>query len=99
MVATIGGKQITAREALDLLKPLPPQQRRRFENNLSALIQQIYMEDQLAQEAAKMNLDQESPWKEQLQMARANILTQAYLNKIANSSAAGGGGAGSEGLL
>lgn len=89
VVATIGGKDITAREALNLLKPLPPQERRRFEANLSGLVQQIYMEDQLAEQAAKMNLDQESPWKEQLQMARANILTQAYFNKIANSAPAG----------
>lgn len=90
VVATIGGKEITARQALDLLKPLPAQERRRFEANLSGLIQQIYMEDQLADEAAKMSLDQQSPWKEQLQMARANILTQAYLSKIANSAAPAG---------
>lgn len=86
IVATIGGKQITAKEALDLLKPLGPQERKRFESNLSGLVQQIYMEDQLAEEASKLSLDQQSPWKEQLRMARANILTQAYLTKVANSS-------------
>jgi peptidyl-prolyl cis-trans isomerase C len=91
VVATVGGKPLTARQALDLLKPLPPQERRRFEANLSGLVQQIYMENQLADEAAKMNLDKESPWKEQLQMARANILTQAYLNKVANGPTAGPG--------
>jgi peptidyl-prolyl cis-trans isomerase C len=86
VVATIGGKPLTARQALDLLKPLPPQERKRFEANLQGLVQQIYMEDQLADEASKMSLDQQSPWKEQLRMARANILTQAYLSKIANSA-------------
>lgn len=86
VVATIAGKPLTARQALDLLKPLPPQERKRFEANLQGLVQQIYMEDQLADEASKMSLDQQSPWKEQLQMARANILTQAYLNKVANSA-------------
>jgi peptidyl-prolyl cis-trans isomerase C len=86
VVATIGGKQITAREALDLIKPLSPQDRRRFETNLQDLVQRIYMQDQLADQAAKLNLDQQSPWKEQLQLARASILTQAYLNKIASSS-------------
>ena len=90
VVATIGGKPLTARQALDLLKPLPPQERKRFEANLQGLIQQIYMEDQLADEATKMSLDQQSPWKEQLQMARANILTQAYLNKVATASAGPG---------
>ena len=86
MVATVGGKPLTAKQALDLIKPLPAQERKRFEANLQGLVQQIYMEDQLADEAAKMNLDQQSPWKEQLQMARANILTQAYLNKVASGS-------------
>jgi len=87
VVATIGGKPLTARQALDLLKPLPPQERKRFEANLQGLIQQIYMEGQLADEATKLSLDQQSPWKEQLEMARANILTQAYLSKVANGSA------------
>ena len=86
VVAVIGGKPLTAREALDLLKPLPVQERRRYEANLQGLVQQIYMQQQLAEEATKLNLDKESPWKEQLQMARANILTQAYLTRIANPS-------------
>jgi len=86
IVATVGGKPLTARQALDLLKPLPPQERKRFEANLQGLVQQIYMEDQLADEATKLSLDQQSPWKEQLRMARANILTQAYLSKVANSA-------------
>jgi peptidyl-prolyl cis-trans isomerase C len=87
VVATIGGKQITAREALNLLEPLSPQDRRRYEANLSDVVQRIYMEEQLADEAARLNLDQQSPWKEQLRLARANILTQAYLNKVATSAA------------
>jgi len=86
VVAMIGGKPLTAKQALDLIKPLPAQERRRFEANLQGLVQQIYMEDQLADEATKMSLDQQSPWKEQLRMARANILTQAYLNKVASGT-------------
>lgn len=86
VVATIGGKPLTAKQALELIKPLPVQERRRYEANLQGLVQQIYMEEQLADEATKMNLDQQSPWKEQLQMARANILTQAYLSKAANGA-------------
>lgn len=88
VVATIGGKPITAKQAFDLLRAVPPQQRKQLEANVQTLIQQLYMETQIADEAAKMNLDQQSPWKEQLQLARANILTQAYLEKL--SSGAGG---------
>src|SRR5947209_18406431 len=53
VVATIGGKQITAKQAMDLLKPIQPQDRKRYESNLGALLQQIYAENQIAGEATK----------------------------------------------
>jgi parvulin-like peptidyl-prolyl isomerase len=89
IVATINGKQITAREAADLINSLPAQDRRRYENNLSQLVQQIYTEDQIAAEALKENLDQKSPYKQQLQLSRDSILTQAYLKNLTDSPAAG----------
>src|SRR4051795_3074171 len=90
VVATIGGKQITAKEAYELLKPLNAEDRKRFESNLSGVVQQLYMTEQLSEEASKLKLDQQSPWKEQLALARANILTQAYLAKQASSAPAPG---------
>src|SRR3954447_3525731 len=87
IVATVGGKQISAKEALDLLKPLGPEDRKRFQANVAGLVQQLYMTEQISDEAAKLKLDQQSPWKEQLQMARANILTQAYLDRESSASA------------
>jgi peptidyl-prolyl cis-trans isomerase C len=86
VVATVGGKPLTARQAWDLLKPIPLQQRARYQSNLDGLVQHIYMDDQLAGEATKMNLDKESPYKEQLQLTRDEILAQAYLSKVANSA-------------
>src|SRR4051795_11553196 len=86
VVATIGGKQITAKEAMELLKPLNAEDRKRFESNLSGVVQQLYMTEQLSEEAGKLKLDQQSPWKEQLALARANILTQAYLAKEASTA-------------
>lgn len=88
VVATIDGKSITAKEAADLISSLPAQDRKRYENNLATLVQQIYMENQLAADATKENLDQEAPYKQQLQMARANILTQAYLANLIKSQSA-----------
>jgi parvulin-like peptidyl-prolyl isomerase len=88
VVATINGKQITAQQAADLMSSLSAQDRKKFENNLPGLLQQLYMEDQIAAAAAKENLDQKPPYKQQLQMARANILTQAYLANLANNPAA-----------
>ncbi len=86
VVATIDGKPITAKQAADMLKAIPPDQLKRYESNLPTVVQQIFMSEQLAQQALKMSLDQQSPWKEQLQLSRDNILTQAYLNKMASTS-------------
>lgn len=89
VVATINGRSITAKEAADLISSLPAQDRKRYENNLPQLVQQLYMEDQIAGDALKQNLDQKAPYKQQLQMSRDNILTQAYLsNLVSNPTAA-----------
>ena len=89
MVATIEGKPITAQEALEMLKGIRPEDRKRFENNLSNLLQQLYMQKQFASVAVKMNLEQQSPWKEQLEMNRANILAQAYISTLGNTAGSG----------
>jgi parvulin-like peptidyl-prolyl isomerase len=86
VVAVIDGKQITAKQALDMLKPFPPEQRKQYESNLSNLIQQIYMREQLADAAKKVNLDQQSPWKEQIELTRDNILAQAYLAQVSSNA-------------
>jgi peptidyl-prolyl cis-trans isomerase C len=88
VVATIEGKPITAQQALAMIKPVRAEDRKRFENNLSTLVQQLYMQREFADQAVKLSLDQQSPWKEQLEMARANILAQAYLNRLTNTSTA-----------
>ena len=87
IVATIDGKQITAKEAAHLLQMVPADQRKRYENQLPNVLQQLYMSEQVATLATKMNLDQQSPWKDELQLTRDQILTRAYLNKMASTSA------------
>jgi peptidyl-prolyl cis-trans isomerase C len=87
-VATIDGKPITAQQALDMMKPVRAEDRNRFNGNLSTLVQQLYIQRQFADEAAKLSLDQQSPWKEQIQMSRANILAQAYVNRLTSNSTA-----------
>lgn len=86
IVATIDGKQITAQQAMAMLKELPEEQRRQA-SNLSALLQQLYVIDQFSGQAEKMKLDQESPWKEQLQLNHKEVLAQAYLNQIGKNGA------------
>jgi PPIC-type PPIASE domain len=85
VVATINGKQVTAKQAADLLKLVPDQQRRTAPN-LETLLERVYLVNDLADQAAKDGLDQQSPWKEQLKLDRDNILAQAYMSKLSNAS-------------
>src|SRR5437763_15708678 len=48
------------------------------------------MTEQLSAEGSELKLDQQAPWKEQLALARANILTQAYLAKQASAASVPG---------
>lgn len=89
VVATIDGKQITAKQALDMLKALTPEQRQQVEKRLADVVQQLYMTDQLATAAQKQNLQNESPWKEQLELTRNQILARAYLTNVAKTANAG----------
>jgi hypothetical protein len=79
VVATIDGQKITAKEALDLLKPFPPEQRKQLDANLTNAVQQIYTQRQFAEDARKLNLEDQSPWKEQLELTRQGVLARAYI--------------------
>jgi peptidylprolyl isomerase len=88
VVAIIDGKQITAKQAADMLKPYTPEQRKQLEANLSNFVQQTYTREQLAEAAKKLNLDQQSPLREQIEVARDNMLAQAYLAHLTPAPAA-----------
>jgi parvulin-like peptidyl-prolyl isomerase len=89
VVAVVNGKQITAKQALDLLKVLTPEERKQREGKLADLVQQIYTQQQLADQAAKMSLDQQSPWKDRLVLARETVLAQAYVSHVRDEAAKG----------
>jgi hypothetical protein len=88
VVATVNGKQITAKEADEMINSLPPQDRVRYQSNLAMLVQQMYTEDQIAALALQQNLDQKSPWKQQLQLTRDNVLAKAYITNLLESPTA-----------
>jgi len=92
VVATIDGKQITAKQAVEMLKPYTPEQRKQLESNLPNFVQQTYTREQLAEAAKKLSLDQQSPLREQIAVARDNMLAQAYLAHMSQTA----GGAGSD---
>jgi len=82
VVAVVDGKQITAKQALDLLKALTPEERKQREGKLADLLQQLYTQQQLAEQASKMNLDQQAPWKDRLILARETVLAQAFITHV-----------------
>jgi hypothetical protein len=86
VVATIDGKPITAKQAAEMLKGFSPEQRKQYEANLPNLIQSLYMQQRLADEASKLNLDQQSPWKERLVLSRQTLLAQAYLSHLSDAA-------------
>ncbi len=85
VVATVNGKQITAKQAWDLLKILPENQRRQAPN-LQTLFEQLYAADALAEKAIAEGLDKQSPVKEQLQLGRDQILARAYMQHLTDSN-------------
>jgi len=87
VVAVVDGKQITAKQALDLLKALTPDERKQREGKLADLVQQLYTQEQLADMAKKMNMDQQDPWKDRLVLARDQVLAQAYVTHLRDEAA------------
>lgn len=81
VVATVEGKPITAKQAMDLLNQFPANQRSRA-GNLAQLLDQLYILDQFSSEAEKANLQNQSPWKEDIALSRQRLLAQAYVQAL-----------------
>jgi parvulin-like peptidyl-prolyl isomerase len=80
VVAKVDGKDVTAAEIQQALTTLPPQFAQLFSQNPKAAVQQMFVMRYLAEEGEKLNLAEQSPLKEQLQMQRANAVAGARLN-------------------
>jgi hypothetical protein len=83
----VNGKQLTAKEVADLLRLIPAERRQNIPN-LQAAVQQLYMITDLAQKASANKLDQQAPYKQQIEVARDGILAQAYVTETAQKSPA-----------
>jgi hypothetical protein len=67
IVATIDGKQITARQGMEMMKG------HNDGSGLPELLQRLYMQRAIAEEAVKLQLDRQLPWKEKLQNTQMQI--------------------------
>jgi peptidyl-prolyl cis-trans isomerase C len=80
VVAKIDGKDVTAGEVQAALLAMPPEFVTMYNRNPAYAVQQIYMMRYLSGEAEKLGLGDRPPYKEQLEMQRANVLAGALLS-------------------
>lgn len=85
VVATVNGKPVTAREAWDMLKKIPAEQRKSMPTE--RLFDQLYALHALAGQAEEQHLDQQSDVKSELELGRESVLARAYMNKLTSAHA------------
>jgi len=84
VVAEVNGKKYTAAE-LDQLIAILPQQYQQTARSQPQMLTQVFLMQRLADDAAKAGLDKRSPYREQLEMSRMQMLSTAELSDISNS--------------
>lgn len=79
VVAKVGGKPVTAADMKALLDTLPSDLQRSLIENPKPALQALYLLKYLAGEGEKAKFGDQSPVKEQIEIARAQILSQAVV--------------------
>src|SRR5438477_9259793 len=77
VVAEVGGKKLTAAEVDKLIGALPPQFQQSARTQpqvLPQMISQLFLYKRLAEDAEKAGLDKKSPYQEQLEFGRMQLL-------------------------
>lgn len=82
LVATLDGRPVTVREVRAFLNTLPQQNRGAALQNAEDFIRQYALMSKLARIAEEQKLDQESPFREQIEYNRRMILSTAGLNRL-----------------
>lgn len=89
VVAVANGQKVTAGEAFKLLQSVPQQEMQRLQQGgggLPAALQQVLLMEHLSQLANQEHLDQQEPFKSQFEFYKQNMMAQAYVNKVSNST-------------
>jgi peptidyl-prolyl cis-trans isomerase C len=84
VVAEVDGKKYTAAELDKMISILPPQYQQAAHSQ-PQMLGQVFLMQRLAADGAKAGLDQKSPYKEQLEINRIQVLSTAYLSDFNNS--------------
>lgn len=90
VVATVNGKEITAREVDQILAGAPLEMQERLNKDRRQFIEQYGLVMRLANEAEETGLGNKSPYKEKLEWNRMQILWQAAVAEKSKELKAGG---------
>ena len=85
VVATIAGKDITVADVEKMLSAFNPQDLQMFQANPQLALSQYFLFIHLADEGDKARLLEKSPYKEQFELLKIQLLRQARLNEENNS--------------
>jgi peptidyl-prolyl cis-trans isomerase C len=85
VVAKIDGKDVTFGDIQKILAETPPVVGQAFRQDPGGTLTNVFIERQMAGEADKLKLGEESPWREQLEVARENILVTAMMRYVGDS--------------
>src|SRR5882762_3104097 len=75
VVATIDGKNLTLGELRNMLETYPPVVMQSFQKDPRRALQELFVVRYAAAEGDKLKLGEESPWKEQIEIARMNVIS------------------------
>ena len=84
VVAEVNGKKYTAAEVDKMISMLPAQYQQAAHSQ-TQILGQVFLMQRLADDAAKAGLDQKSPFKEQLEINRIQVLSTAQLSDVQNT--------------
>jgi peptidyl-prolyl cis-trans isomerase C len=80
VVAKVDGKDVTAGEVRKILEDAGPQFAQAFRANPTVAVRDFFVISFLAEEGEKLKLAEQSPWKEQLEISRVNLIANAMVN-------------------
>lgn len=81
VVATAAGRKVTAGDVTQIVNSLPPQMRQNYYKDPKGFLAQWYLLERLVKMAEEAKLDQQSPYKEGIRLARMQVLWQAQIEE------------------
>ncbi|MBI3683595.1 MAG: peptidylprolyl isomerase [Acidobacteria bacterium] len=85
VVAVSGGKKLTAGEINGIVESLPPGMRQNYTRDPKGFLSQWFILKRLVAIAEQMKLQEQSPYKEGIEVARMQVLWQAVVEEISKT--------------